>query len=117
VTSKKRDPSITKEWITQGREERQDQAPAQREIQKPEATKPRGGKEPAKRQRFTVNISSDLIEWARRCVVFTPGLSLGGLVEDALTHELRRLEKQRGDPFPTTTATPKKGRPITLNKN
>lgn len=68
------------------------------------------------RQRFTVNMPPSVIEWARRAVVFTPGQSLAGLVEEALTRELKRLEKERGEPFPETTATPKKGRPITLGK-
>ena len=69
-----------------------------------------------KRERFTVNLSSDLIEWARRAVVFTPGQSLSGLVEDALTRELECLEMEQGKPFPSTMAKPKRGRPITLNK-
>jgi len=70
--------------------------------------------EDAKRKRFTVNMTPDLIEWARRAVVFTPGQSLCGLVEEALTRELQRLEKLRKEPFPHTTASPKKGRPIVL---
>ena len=68
----------------------------------------------AKRERFTVNIGNDVIEWARRATVFTPGMSLSGLVEEALTRELKRREKERGEAFPTTTMTPKKGRPIVL---
>ena len=71
-------------------------------------------KEEATRKRFTVNLRSDLIEWARQAVVFTPGLSLSGLVEEALGRELKRMVKERGEAFPTTTATPKKGRPIVL---
>jgi post-segregation antitoxin (ccd killing protein) len=70
--------------------------------------------EDAKRKRFTVNLDSDLIEWARRASVFTPGLSLSGLVEEALSRELKRLEKERKEPFPKTTLTPKKGRPIVV---
>jgi hypothetical protein len=70
--------------------------------------------EDAKRKRFTVNLAAGLIEWARRATVFTPGQSLSGLVEEALTRELKRLEKARGEAFPSTTATPKKGRPIVL---
>ena len=66
------------------------------------------------RKRFTVNLDTDLIEWARQAVVFTPGLSLSGLVERALTSELERMVKSRGKAFPTTTFTPKKGRPVVL---
>ncbi len=106
MAAKKKDLSAFSSFITQGNAELAKQSPAQRGI-KTEPTK-------AKRQRFTVNIPPDLIEWARRAVVFTPGQSLAGLVEDALTRELERLEKKLGEPFPETTATPKKGRPITL---
>jgi hypothetical protein len=49
-------------------------------------------------------------------VVFTPGQSLTGLVEEALTHELERLETEKGVPFLSTTATPKKGRPVTIKE-
>ena len=66
------------------------------------------------KKRFTVNLDTKLIEWARQAVVFTPGLSLSGLVEKALTSELERMVKSRGKAFPTTTFTPKKGRPVVL---
>ena len=105
-------------WIAGGHGELKAQTPAQRGILQP------GGKsshysfgekkEKAKRERFTVNLNPELINWARRAVVFTPGQSLTGLVEQALTRELERLEKKRGEPFPSTTATPKKGRPLTI---
>jgi hypothetical protein len=113
--TKKPATKTAESWITQGRGERKDATPAQRGIQKPKTKDPQEKKkEPAKRERFTVNLAPTLIEWARRAVVFTPGQSLSGLAEDALTRELTRLEKQRGEPFPSTTATPKKGRPVTL---
>jgi len=72
-------------------------------------------KEVDTKKRFTVNLSSDLIEWARQAVVFTPGLSLSGLVERALTSELERMvEARKGKAFPTTAYSPKKGRPVLL---
>ena len=91
------------------------QSPAQRGSHQPEVQPfPGEKKEKARRERFTVNLNPELINWARRAVVFTPGQSLTGLVEQALTRELERLEKKRGEPFPSTTATPKKGRPVTI---
>jgi hypothetical protein len=117
VTAKKRDPDIAVSWIADGQEELKMQTRAQRGIHPPKVKAQDVAKtEDAKRKRFTVNLAPDLIEWARRAVVFTPGQSLSGLVEEALTRELKRLEKSRGEAFPTTTATPKKGRPIILNK-
>jgi len=117
MTSKTRDPQTTLSWITDGQEERKMQAPAKRGTSKPKVEGPQEEKKvDTKRERFTVNIGNDVIEWARRATVFTPGMSLSGLVEEALTRELKRLEKARGESFPTTTLTPKKGRPIVLNK-
>ena len=107
---KKLDSKAAAGWIVGGVEELKNQTPAQRGLQRPAEEKPK----PRKRERFTVNLAPDLIEWARRAVVFTPGQSLTGLMEEALTHELERLEKKQGAPYPATTATPKKGRPITL---
>ena len=104
----KKDLSGFSSFIERGEGEIAQQSPAQRGIK---VTAP-----VLKRMRFTVNLTPSVIEWARRCVVFTPGQSLAGLVEDALLRELERLEKKRGEPFPETTATPKKGRPITLGK-
>lgn len=105
-------------WIKTGGEELKAQSPAQRGIHRPEDKSSHNSlgekKEKGKRERFTVNLNPELINWARRAVVFTPGQSLTGLVEDALTRELERLETERGDPFPSTTATPKKGRPVTI---
>ena len=105
-------------WIAGGHGELKAQTPTQRGIHRPEDKSslysPREKKEKAKRERFTVNLNPELINWARRAVVFTPGQSLAGLVEDALTRELGRLEAERGEPFPSTTATPKKGRPVTI---
>jgi hypothetical protein len=93
------------------------QAPTKRGIKTPKVKPHQEDKKvDAKRERFTVNIGNDVIEWARRATVFTPGMSLSGLVEEALTRELKRREKERGEAFPTTTLTPKKGRPIVLNK-
>jgi transposase len=117
MTSKTPDPNIALSWINDGQEERKMQAPAKRGSNTPKVKGPQEEKKvDAKRERFTVNLAHDVIEWARRATVFTPGQSLSGLVEQALTRELKRLEKERGEEFPTTILTPKKGRPIVLNK-
>ena len=109
---------LAAKWIAVGHGELKAQTPTQRGIHRPEDKSshysPREKKEKAKRERFTVNLNPELINWARRAVVFTPGQSLTGLVEDALTRELERLETERGESFPSTTATPKKGRPVTI---
>lgn len=98
-------------FIHQGTTELAKLRPAQRGITVPKE-EPQEGK--ARRERFTVNLDPSLIEWARRAVVHTLGLTLSGLMEEALTRELERREKKNGEPFPTSTATPKKGRPVKL---
>ena len=111
AAAKKKDLSQLTAFISKGNVEQTQLRPEQRGIHAPaEETKPR------KRERFTVNLAPDLIEWARRAVVFTPGQSLTRLMEDALTRELKRQEKERGEPYPATTETPHKGRPVTLKK-
>lgn len=115
TTTKKPDPKKAASWITGGREELKAQTPAQRGIQEKSSLSSPEEKKP-KRERFTVNLQPDLINWARKAVVFTPGQSLTGLMEEALIRELERLEKERGEPFPNTTATPKKGRPVTIKE-
>lgn len=69
-----------------------------------------------KRERLTVNVPPELVEWARRAVVLTPGLTLTGLVEQALTRELEQLERILGKPFPSTKLLPRRGRPVSLKK-
>jgi hypothetical protein len=111
---KKPDVKTPSLWITQGRGELHTQTPAQRGLQVESPTTAPAKVTKAKRERFTVNLSPALIEWTRRAVVFTAGETLAGLLEGALTTELKRLEAERGEPFPATTATPKRGRPVVL---
>lgn len=96
-------------WITQGRAELHAQTTAQRGIQTPKETPGRPPK--STRERFTVNLPPELNEWARRAVVNTLGMTVSGLVERALIRELKRLEKERGEPFPATIEKPQRGRP------
>ena len=118
ATTKKKPAAVATaaSWITQGRAELQAQTPAQRGIKEaPEAPKRKGPAQPA-RERFTANLPPDLIEWARRAVVNSPGLTLTGLMERALSRELRQMEKDRGEPFPETFSKPKRGRPVSTWK-
>lgn len=66
-----------------------------------------------RKSRFTFNLPDSLLEHARAAVFYTPGLNLSVLVEQALEAELRRLERQRGEPFPRRTAPIKTGRAAT----
>ena len=111
ATKPKKDLSQFSSFIEQGVGELAKQSPAQRGIRVPVEAKKETR---AKRERFTVNLDPDLIEWARRAVVHTLGLTLSGLMEEALTRELERREKKNGEAFPTSDLTPKKGRPVKL---
>jgi hypothetical protein len=63
------------------------------------------------------NLPVAVLERARDAVVFLSplGLTMSGLVSQALQRELARLEKQhnRGRPFPKRTAAVRTGRPMT----
>ena len=67
---------------------------------------------PKKKERFTVHLSTELIERARNAVFWTPGLTLAALTEKALEATLDRLEEEQGEPFSARTAELKGGRPI-----
>ena len=109
MTPKKRDFSAYSSFIERGVGELAKQTPEMRGIKVPPTKKTQPN-----RERFTVNLPPDLIEWGRRAVVNTLGLTLTALIEEALTRELERREAKNGGPFPTTTETPKKGRPVKL---
>jgi hypothetical protein len=111
TTKKKPAASDAASWITRGRAELQAQTPAQRGIQEAPQEAPKRKGQPT-RERFTTNLPPDVIEWARRAVVFSPGLTLSGLVERALARELRQMEKERGEAFAKTFLKPKLGRPV-----
>lgn len=54
----------------------------------------------------------ELINRVRDAVYWTPGLTLTVLAEAALNKKLKRLEPERGDPFPPRREPLKAGRPI-----
>jgi len=108
----KPDPKAAASWITKGRAELQAQTPAQRGF-KEEDPAPKSKAVPT-RKRFTVNMDLELIERARITVANTLGLTLTGLVEDALKKELAKIEKERGGVISGNVSAPKKGRPVIL---
>ncbi|MBL8763360.1 MAG: hypothetical protein JNM07_03725 [Phycisphaerae bacterium] len=66
----------------------------------------------AQKLRYTVHLTSELVERLRDAVYWTPGLTLAELAEDALRGAIDRLEKTRGQPFPRRAGKLKGGRPI-----
>ena len=69
---------------------------------------------PSKRERFTSKLPTEVIERARNAVYWTPGLTLAGLTESALSAYLDALEKERGEAFPQRQGELKLGRPIKI---
>jgi hypothetical protein len=60
----------------------------------------------------SLRIARELTEEARRRVYWSPGLTLSGLVEEALRRELARLERSLG-PIPTKPRRElRRGRPV-----
>lgn len=76
---------------------------------------PKNNKEPKanKRVRWCVNLDEATIEWAKRAVYNTPGLTLSELVEQALIRELGSMERKRGEAFPAGGKV-KVGRPMKM---
>jgi len=91
------------DWIAEPRE-----APASADA--------RPASRPAK-VRATFQLSTDVLEWARDAVVAlasTEQLTLAELVEQAISHELERLQQEhnRGERFPHRRRPLRPGRPI-----
>ncbi len=84
---------------------------ADRTINGPTATH-RDRREPCSKQRFTLQLSSELVEQLRDAVYWTPGLTLGSLAEQALREAIGGLEEERGQPFPARTGQLRVGRPV-----
>lgn len=60
----------------------------------------------------SLRLDPDLMEAARNRVYWTPGLTLGGLVESAIRRELTRLEKLHGPPPNRPREALRTGRPV-----
>ena len=112
VAAKKRDLSQLSAFIAQGHVEQDQLRPEQRGIPAP-ATAPKEKASPT-RKRFTVNLDLDLIEQARNVVANTLGVTLSGLVEDALRKELAGRMQGRGAEIQSGNAGPRKGRPVVI---
>lgn len=109
MNAKKQNPNSLAAFVETGGHELAKQTPAMRGIKVPAEPKEKG--KPNK-ERFTINASPDLIERARRTVVHTLGLTISGLVTEALIKELDLREKLNGGPFPHSSARPQVGRPV-----
>ena len=64
------------------------------------------------KERLTVHLPVELIDRIKNAVYWTPGLTLAGLAEEALTAAVEKLERERGGPFPPRKAELKGGRPL-----
>ncbi|HSE60299.1 MAG TPA: hypothetical protein VLA99_16490 [Nitrospiraceae bacterium] len=62
-------------------------------------------------RRVTLNLPADLVEQLRNTVYWTPGVTLTGLIKDALHESLERLEQRNGRRYPTRLGELKSGRP------
>ena len=58
------------------------------------------------------NLPVEVIERVRNAVYWTPGMTLAGLTEDALSAYVDALEAERGEPFPQRQGQLKLGRPL-----
>jgi hypothetical protein len=67
---------------------------------------------PPERGKLTVEIDAEVLEAAKDAVYWTPGLTLVGLVEEALRREVGRREEERGEGFPVRGGELTPGRPI-----
>jgi len=78
------------------------------------AREPERDAEPVKatKERVTFQLPTETIERARNAVFWTPGATMAAIMEEALSVHLDRLEKKRGEPFPTRSGALKTGRPV-----
>ncbi len=65
----------------------------------------------AKKQRITVQIPEEIIDRVKNAV-YEERITLAQFMEEALEETLKRLEKQRGAPYPKRRAELKPGRPL-----
>jgi hypothetical protein len=52
-----------------------------------------------------------MVDKAKNAVFWTPGMTLSGLVEQALEERVERMESERGQAFPERSSELAKGRP------
>ncbi|MBG0777600.1 MAG: hypothetical protein H0S85_14340 [Desulfovibrionaceae bacterium] len=61
--------------------------------------------------RITFYLSEAMVDKAKNAVFWTPGMTLSGLVEQALEERVERMESERGQAFPERSSELAKGRP------
>ena len=72
----------------------------------------RRGRARAPKERVTVQLPLELTERVRNAVYWTPGLTVAGLAEQALTTALEAMEAERGQAFAPRREELKPGRPV-----
>ena len=88
--------------------------PRPKRDSKERRTKKREQAEPQRviKERLTIHLPVDLIDRIKNAVYWTPGLTLAELGEKAFTEILKKMEKERGEPFPPRKSELKGGRPL-----
>lgn len=66
----------------------------------------------AKKVRVTFLLDDEVADRARDLVFFTPGETLAGFAEKALSSAISKAETERGEPFPKRHGNLPSGRPI-----
>lgn len=82
-----------------------------------EETSPRKERTTKQRSNLSANVDAEIMQRVRNVVFYTPGATVTSFVEQALLHEVERLEKERGEAFPQATGKVKTGRPLSMAKN
>lgn len=67
---------------------------------------------PQSTEQVAVRLPTVLVQEMRSAVYWTPGETITSLVARAVGRELRRLERERGKPFPAAQANVRRGRPV-----
>lgn len=66
---------------------------------------------------FSTALPASLVERARACVYYTPGLTLASLIELALAREINHLEKKHRKTFAGEVIKLSPGRPVKFGPN
>lgn len=64
------------------------------------------------KQRVTIHIPVNLTERIKNAVYWEPGLTVAGFCEQALLKAIEKLEKEKGQPYPSRKEQLRGGRPL-----
>lgn len=64
------------------------------------------------KQPYSFTLPFELVDKLRDVVFWTPGANMSNLAEEALNDLIKRMEAERGEPFPRRTSKIGTGRPI-----